>query len=277
MKNNKVSAEKQLLNMEMVGFLMDAGLGERILSIIEASVKNAHDTSKMATIETAKSWGVREEFDTYFPIFVEINKRNIDMKDVMGSLNLNLTKALESSETFGDIVASLVKQGANEKAITIMNSMLGYGNDELNRILRGVEEYNEREAELKSIQSENASMRSALSMYRDAYEIYKKILYEIYFKAKKTRKRDDNLFHKFFKEEFPALRKNFNNKLRNDEAHLVYDTRDSFSPEDIVKHSKLLLIRSMTAVVAKHEVITGLFTDSLAFIKNSWDKKLKRA
>ena len=139
-----------------------------------------------------------------------------------------------------------------------------FSNIEINRILNGITDY--LKIDLKNKSSKDQELREYLSLklYADAFEIYLKVLKEIYSKLEKVKvenKRNDKMYI-FFNDNYSTLLDSTNNKLRNDVCHLNYKERGSYTLEQIDDERNIILVKALTGIIVRNIFIVDFFDES---------------
>jgi len=274
MKGGKVNFEKQMHNIELFDLLNDLGFGKEALTLLVKGIETLNINARNEVVD-GKRMCDYDEFKTLFPIFFKIQNGIIDEVDVSKALGIDLN---EQARKFSDVQAlfhDVLQEMKNEELLVSLDGVLSYSMKELNRIIRAVEEYDDTKHRLKKVKDNHIQRRIALDLYSNSYEIYLKILKEIYSKIKNINPKRiiNKRMYTFYEKNYPVLREKSINVLRNDESHLNYDVRDNYTTDDLFKLSKSLVLISKTALMAKNESITNLFKGAVEKLVENWDFK----
>lgn len=96
-----------------------------------------------------------------------------------------------------------------------------------------------------------------LNLYKDAFELYLKVIKELYGKLKniKIDKIRNKELYAYFDENYPLIFESTSNILRNDISHLNYDIRQNYSSKQIETERDIILMKFLTAMIVKFEVV----------------------
>lgn len=271
---DKVTVNSQNANLNIFGDFLNSGLGKEFLTGVCNDLRKTYDLAKTSSLENKKIYEY-DEFKACFPVFKKLYNENIDMIELCNILKLN---PLEEVNKFSDVptllnnIKSKMQEGNN---IEEVNKAMFMPNEELNRILQGIEDYGKTIEGLKKCEDDFIKRRLALVLYKDVYEIYIKILKDIYSKVTKnlSEKIDNNTLYTWLDNNYPLFRKGADNILRNDEGHLNYDVRDNYTTEELYEKAKLLLVKSFAGLLAKNEVWLELYENITSLLTQFWDLK----
>lgn len=145
-----------------------------------------------------------------------------------------------------------------------LNDSIYFSVEQINIILNGITDYVEIDKQKKE-GDENLKDYLSMNLYKDVFEIYLKILKDIYAKENniKLKRVKNKLLYPYFQEKYPELLDSVNNKLRNDVCHLNYDARGEYTRDQIDKARTDILLKSVTALIARNEFIIDFFDKSI--------------
>jgi len=104
-----------------------------------------------------------------------------------------------------------------------------------------------------------------MQLYKDAFEIYLKVLKELYSKINKVSIKSikNDVLYDFYQNNHPELLDSTNNKLRNDVCHLNYDERGKYTREQIDEDRNDIILMAATALIAKNEFVVNFMDKSI--------------
>jgi hypothetical protein len=274
----RVNVDTQLGHMENFGDFMNLGFGKEYLKIALDFLNESNRKSRNSIID-GKKIQEYDLFSSHLPIFTKLHKNNLDKFELLKSLNIDLGEELAKFSDINDLFNRLLERGKNKDSIEKMNRALSFPNEELNRVLQAVEEYNQTISELKKVDSQFLQRKMAITLYIESYETYVRVLKETYSKIKKLdcefKKINNGAMFQHFRENESTkiLMDGIISLLRNDAGHLTFDERDKHTTEELFSYSRNLLVKSMTGVIAKNKIILGFFEESIQKLMDNWDLK----
>lgn len=295
-----VSEKNQLDKIKQFkGILSGGGLGLALVGVSFGLHQNI-ETMKNIAIE-GKNITKYEIYKTHFSIFKEIAEKTINRFDLLGAFGFpddeifelkskNPDKKKVSQILFdrlGIVVNEKVKD-IEKKEVELLKNLsnrvtpevnkkmvesMYFSNIEINRILNGVTDYLKIDLKNKSSKDQELKEYLSLKLYADAFEIYLKVLKEIYskFKKVKIKKIQNDKMYSFFNDKYPLLLDSTNNKLRNDVCHLKYKERGDYTLEQIDEERNIILVKALTGIIVRNIFIVDFFDESAKIEKREED------
>jgi len=272
--------KESMIDGSMDSFLLLASIQMRAsLMIMENTVINGQ-----RIVDT-------EIYNTHTPLFREISEKSINKYDsmkVFGFSELEIEQMKSDKPDKKEIAnkfASMFNIDLNDQehikenvingiigkmSPDIMkqnNEFLSFSSQEMNKILNGIEVYSKIDEKNKSKKDLEDKEYTSLNLYRDAVEIYLKVLKEAYRKIHKTTKdvRNDKMYD-YFQEHYPLLWDSQYNLLRNDISHLNFDVRGNYTIDKIDSERNTILLKAMTGIMARNMFLIEYFETSLEAI-----------
>jgi hypothetical protein len=219
-------------------------------------------SSKFNKFDLLKPFGFSEDD------IQEFKAKNPDKEKVAGLLNQRFGIKLDPHNKINRIkeeeVVSNITNKVNSEINREINDSFYFAEGQINSILNGITDYVEID---KQTDLGNDKLKDHLSMtlYSNAFEIYLKILRDIYAKETKTsiKNVDNRKLYPYFRKNYPKLLESVNNKLRNDVCHLNYDERGKYTREQIDEARTDILLKCMTALIARNEFIINFFDEAI--------------
>ena len=246
-----------------------------------------------------------EEYDiykTHYPIFMDISKKAINRFDQLSCFGFNekeiaefkkpnpdkeelsriiLTKlGITINESIKDVKSKKeeflekLTEKVTAETNTKMVNLMYFSKEELNAIMNGLTDSFYLVDKLKEITDEKIKEWTILHLYADIFEVYLKILKEIYVKLTKKRIKNSEVYA-FFNNNYPMLLESAKSKLRNDVNHLNYKEREKYSLDEVNNERIIITIKVLTALISRNDFIISFFNDSsqkLTEIMNSKSK-----
>ncbi len=283
-----VNEKSQLENIsDFLGNISEDNL-EQILSLISFILNYNLETMKNIVLNGKKITD-SSIYETHYPIFIDISKKIINRFDLLSVFGFSDDEISEFkkenrdkekisqmlSNHFG-ITLDCKKEDIQKKKIEILKNIGGkvtpdvnkkiieriyYSNDEINRILNGITDYLTMHIKNTSDKDETRREYVSLRLYADAFEIYLKVLKEIYAKFMRIKiyKKNNSKMYDFFEENYPLLLDSTNNKLRNDVCHLTYKVRGDYTIKQIDEERDVILKKAITAIIARNAFLIEFF------------------
>lgn len=219
-------------------------------------------SSKFDKFDLLKPFGFNEED------IQEFKAKNPDKEKIADLLNQRFGIKLDPHSKINKIkeeeVVSNITNRVNPEINREINDSFYFAEGQINSILNGITDYVEID---KQTDLGNDKLKDHLSMtlYGNAFEIYLKILKDIYAKENKIsiKSVDNRKLYPYFRENYPELLESVNNKLRNDVCHLNYDERGKYTREQVDEARTDILLKCMTALIARNEFIINFFDESI--------------
>ena len=138
-------------------------------------------------------------------------------------------------------------------------------NEDTNRILRGLADYEAESNDTYKNKNPILRKKRAVGLYKDAYELYLKVIRNIYWRetgsdrklVEEGRKNGD--IRAYFSKNYPMLITSVNNALRKDDSHLNYDERDRYTADEIMASANDVLVALITAIVVQLQWYKDVF------------------
>ncbi|MCK4798982.1 MAG: hypothetical protein KAT05_16535 [Spirochaetes bacterium] len=227
-------------------------------------------SSKFDKFDLLKPFGFSEDDIQEFKV------KNPDKEKVASLLNQRLGIKVDPHSKINKIkeeeVVSNITNRVNPEINKEINDSFYFAEGQINSILNGITDYVEVD---KQSDLGNDKLKDHLSMtlYSNAFEIYLKILRDIYAKEKKMsiKNVDNRKLYPYFRKNYPELLESVNNKLRNDVCHLNYDERGKYTRKQVDEARTDILFKSITALIARNEFIVSFFDESIN-IDNKMEK-----
>ena len=286
-----VSEKNQLEKInEFKNILSQGGLGLALVGVSFGLHQNI-GTMKNMVIEGKKIIDY-EIYKTHYPIFKEIAEQTINRFDLLGAFGFPEDEILELKgekpdkkkvsqilfDRLGIVVNEKIKD-VEKKEVELLQNLsnrvtpevnkkmvesMYFSNIEINRILNGVTDYLKIDVKNKSSKDLELKEYLSLKLYADAFEIYLKVLKEIYSKIEKVKIKEirNDLMYEFFNENYPILLDSTNNKLRNDVCHLNYKERGDYRLEQIDDERNIILVKALTGIIVRNIFIVDFFDES---------------
>lgn len=231
-----------------------------------------------------------EIYKTHYPLFEEIANKSIDKFDLLKifgfkekeilsiknkdkdeapklalKLGIDINDKTKNLEEKGKEVLLKIAGKVTPEVNKGLNKGMSFSNDELNRILNGMDDYFKIWDKYKLIEDQDLKDYTSLKLYVDAFEVYLKVLKEAYSKIEKVKieKINNKKMYKFLEEKYPLLLDSTNNKLRNDVCHLTYKERGKYTTAQIDDERKVIIIKAITGILTKEAFIVGFFDKSI--------------
>jgi phosphoribosyl-ATP pyrophosphohydrolase len=232
-----------------------------------------------------------EVYKKYFPIFLNIYSSNFNQFDLLKPFGFDDSdiNELRSSTPDKEKVVNLISQklGVSLKSDTKIkeieskeiifsvadkvdarinqeiNDLFYFAEKEINKILNGICDYVKVDKQ-SDLGDDSFKNFSSMNLYKNAFEIYLKILRDIYSKENSIPidRISNSALYPFFQSNYSTLLDSVNNKLRNDISHLNYDEREYYTREEIDEVRSDILLKSVTALIARNEFIFNFFNKS---------------
>lgn len=271
-----ISDETQNKNIDLFRESISKGNVDKSLRITCANMNLSLESMKNSLINGEKIVDT-DAYKTYLPIFMEItekifankyesmrifgfseseidkmNSSSADKKEIgkmfISRFNLNLS----NKENFTTEVLHKITDKMTPDVVKQNTEYLTFSSLELNKLVKGIELYNTIDAKNQLKQDMQDKEYTSLSLYKDAVEIYLKVLREIYCKLNKSKKRvNNNKIYSYFEDNYPLLWDSKYNLLRNDVSHLNFDVRGNYSLEKIDTERNSILLKAMTGIIAR--------------------------
>lgn len=283
-----VTEKNQLENLKQFKNIIPiTGVG---IAIINLSLKLNQNIEVMKNIVIDnKKITEYELYKTHCPIFKEIAEKTINSFDLLGVFGfsddeiLGLKEKTLNKNTVSQIFSDKLGISINEKIkdkdkkeIEILQKLsdkitpninkklvecMYFSNVEINKIINGVTDYMKIDLKNKSSKDDKLKEYLSLKLYADVFEIYLKVLKEIYSKFEKVKIENINnsKMYDFFNTNYPILLNSTNNKLRNDVCHLNYNERGNYTVEQIDEERSIILVKTVTGILVRNI----FFVDSL--------------
>lgn len=138
-------------------------------------------------------------------------------------------------------------------------------NEDIDKVLKGLRDYEAESNDTYSNKNEVLRKKRAVELYKDAYELYWKVIRNIYWRetgfsrraVERGHKNDDVL--KYFATNYPLLSKSVNNLLKNDASHLNYTEREKYTSDELMASANEVLTGLITAVVVQFQLYKDIF------------------
>ncbi len=222
-------------------------------------------------------------YNSYLPIF-----KSIYQKLVTKTIFTFATNAiLEFSQPTGDsqsnsnsIIGGLLSlwgQTAPEDQNRLAAELF-LPNEDIDRIVRGLQDYEAESNDTYKNKNPVLKKKRAVGLYKDAYEMYHKVIRNIYFRETGTDRkaieegRKNGDIRAYFSKNYPILIESVNNALRKDDSHLNYDERDKYTADEIMSSSNDVLTALITAIMAQLQVYKEIYEASAPVVGPFLDK-----
>jgi hypothetical protein len=196
------------------------------------------------------------------------------LKIISDKYNLKIgteNSQIDESELEKKLLLNMTANITPEMNRNLMSSIY-FTNDEINRVLNGIDDYLEIDFENKTESKPTSKKYKSLKLYGDAYEIYMKILKEICLKSGVNINRTNNTnLYQFIRKKYPLLLESANKLLRNDICHLNYDEREKYSVEELDEERNIILVKAITYIVVLTNYILNYFYES-----TNMDKRIEK-
>ncbi len=194
-----------------------------------------------------------QTYKTNYPIFSEIISSTFltslfKLIGVLGSENSASAPEAEGGMSFTGIVKSLASSITKQQNSQIVATFLP--NEDIARLLKGLRDYEAVSNQNFSNPNQIAKHKIATDLYKDAFEIYLKILKDLYKKLNNNDAASNNELYKFYRDKYPSLMASVENHLRNDAGHLNYDEREQYTAEELMTKSNDVIAAIFTYVIA---------------------------
>lgn len=138
-------------------------------------------------------------------------------------------------------------------------------NEDVDRIVRGLQDYEAESNDTYKNKDPVLRKKRAVGLYKDAYEMYQKVIRNIYFREtgadrkaiEEGRKNGD--IRTYFSKNYPILIESVNNALRKDDSHLNYDERDRYTADEIMASANDVLTALITAIAVQLQWYKEIF------------------
>ena len=237
--------------------------------IIEYDIYQSHEPIFKGIAEkTIDRFDLLEAFGVSPDEIIEFKKKNPDrdkvsqiMLDRFGIVINEKVKDIDKKEE--EVLQNLSDRVTPEVNKKMVESMY-FSNIEINRILNGIKDYLKIDVTSKSTKDIELKEYLSLKLYSDAFEVYLKVLKEIYSKFEKIKVKniDNKKMYDFFNEKYPLLLDSTNNKLRNDVCHLNYTERGNYTLEQIDEERNIILVKALTGIIVRNIFIVDFFDES---------------
>ncbi|MBU4352661.1 MAG: hypothetical protein KJ939_06315 [Nanoarchaeota archaeon] len=276
-----VSTKKQLENVkEFKENLHKKGEEKTFDNLMEVMV--GHITNLKNIIIAGKKVKDSEIFKTHYAYFKEINKKCIKPINLLKAFDFQddelefiennpspKGKELEKiQEMFKKRLSldgpcipvellSKLSDKLNEDSNSILVNSFSYSNEEMNKILNGMNDTFKMIIRNETNKDPILKDYILLNLYKDAFELYLKVIKELYGKLKniKIDKIRNKELYAYFDENYPLIFESTSNILRNDISHLNYDIRQNYSSKQIETERDIILMKFLTAMIVKFEVV----------------------
>lgn len=285
----------QLENIEKFKSFISDGIIDFAFIQLSSFFHQTIENMKNTLIE-GKKVAYYEIYNTHYPIFKEISEKTVDKFNFFEAFGFSceeineLKKALsgngdkeKASEIIMDKMDIDVKDGRGNiqnKEVEVLQKVFDrvtpeinkkiveymyFSNEEINRIVNGINDYMEFNSKNKCNPDDRLREYVSLKLYSDAFEIYLKVLKEIYSKFYKIKIKDidNNKLYEFFDKNYPILLDSVNNRLRNDVCHLTYKVRGNYTIEQIDEERKIIFLKALTGIIVRNIFIVEFFDKSL--------------
>lgn len=286
-----VNPDNQIKNIEKFKESLDAYGIDMALLGLSFAVNANHEQVKVLMINNVKVVDT-EIYKKYFPIFLKLYTDNFNNMDLLGALGFTEDQIAEFSSENPDkeklLAAFSSKLGvdfklgekideAKEKEVLKnisdkvglkeskeMSEKMYFSEQDINRILNGITEYVNIDAHA-SKSPEDLKDYLSMQLYKDAFEIYLKVLKELYSKINKVAIKTirNDVLYDFYQNNHSELLDSTNNKLRNDVCHLNYDERGKYTREQIDEDRNDIILMASTALIAKNEFVVNFMDKSI--------------
>lgn len=262
--------KNQMDNLKKVSEAKDRVEVATFLDGADAELQKSMQMIASVIIE-GKALPETDAYKVYLPVFTEVYKK------VYQNTLSNAFEVVLSAIQPGDLTANLdpyewTKNMAG-RIDPIQNKQLTSSvylpNDEMVRILKALEDY-EYVSNKTHVEKDPKMMRyNALNLYRDGFEVYLKMLKDIYIKLNKIDPKDvqNKAMYNYFNTNYPLLLDSANNHLRNDVSHLNYDEREKHTTEQLLHYANDMIARTFTAITAWNNIIIGSFSRDINIFK----------
>jgi hypothetical protein len=226
------------------------------------NLNDAVSKMKEATIDGIKITET-SEYNYFYDYFLNIYKDTINNYNLLNFFNINIKKHVENFTNMDDLLLKLIeetKSNFNEDTIKFFL----FEPKILESILRGIKDFIEiRELTIKkNIEKEKRFM--ALNLYKEVFELYLKILKEIYCKKNKINEiKSNRKLYNFYEKNYKILLDTKNRLLRNDISHVTYELRDNYSTIELLEDARIIFIKQVTALIAKVTSIISHFEENI--------------
>ena len=151
-------------------------------------------------------------------------------------------------------------------------------NEDIDRIVRGLQDYEAESNDTYKNKNPVLRKKRAVGLYKDAYEMYQKVIRNIYLREtgadrkaiEEGRKNGD--VRAYFSKNYPILIESVNNALRKDDSHLNYDERDRYTADEIMASANDVLTALITAIVVQLQWYKEIFEAAAASVGQFLDK-----
>ena len=220
------------------------------------------------------------------PIFKDIYQKLIS-KTLLKTTTENIFKFSVPTGDFESNVNSILKgllssfSQSNAKDMENYSAELFLPNSDIDRLLRGFKDYEAESNDTYKNRDPTLKKKRATELYKDAYEMYSKVIRNIYWRATGADRksveegRRNGEIRTYFSENYPKIYESLNNALRKDAAHLNYDERDKYNAEEILESANKVLTTLITAIIAQLQVYKELFEDAASASDSDLDKFYK--
>ncbi|MHB1830402.1 MAG: hypothetical protein ACYCO0_03325 [Candidatus Micrarchaeaceae archaeon] len=262
--------KNQMDNLKKVSEAKDQGEVAALLDEADAELQASMKMIAAVVIE-GKALPETDAYKLYLPVFTEVYKK------VYQNTLSNALDAVLSAMQPGDLTMNLnpyewtknmaghIDSGQNKK----LTSSVYLPNDDMIKILKALEDY-EHVSNKTHVEKDPKMMRyNALNLYRDGFEVYMKILKDIYAKLNKVDPAGvgNSALRSYFDTNYPLLLASADNHLRNDVSHLNYDERDKYTTGELMHYANDMIARTFTAMTAWNNIIIGNFSNNLNIFK----------
>lgn len=111
--------------------------------------------------------------------------------------------------------------------------------------------------EIKTVKSELIKHYTFLNMHRDSYELYRKILHNIWEKLHDPSEKSTPIA--WIKDNHSLLWEDVDHDLRTDTSHLLFKDRWKYTEEELKEKWKINMVKSITALNKKVESLVHMF------------------
>ena len=182
------------------------------------------------------------------------------------SMNPN-TPPLTDFSPFG--VLKWASTNIDSKTNELLVSVIYLPNEETTKILKALKDYEYLTNWNNQNIDQTAQRFNALNLYMNAFEIYLKILKDMYSKLNdiEPEKVDNGKMYHYLEDNYPMLLDSTNNILRNDVAHLNYNEREKYTTKQLMEDSNTVIAKVFTSLDARNGLLIKLFEQNRDLFK----------